>query len=62
VTRLDSQVNRYKTAAETAEKAEEELKQEKRRLQKEVIESFVLLNCDEAAIYCHFLAHFLSYI
>ena len=36
VTRLESQVTRYKSAAEDAEKAEEELKLEKRRLLKEV--------------------------
>jgi DNA repair exonuclease SbcCD ATPase subunit len=39
VTRLECQVNRYKSAAETSEKAEEELKQEKRRLLKELRES-----------------------
>jgi hypothetical protein len=37
VVRLDSQVKRYKTASETAEKNEEELKTEKRKLQREVI-------------------------
>ncbi|XP_059478030.1 leucine-rich repeat flightless-interacting protein 2 isoform X2 [Neocloeon triangulifer] len=36
VARLESQVLRYKTAAETSEKAEEELKTEKRKLQREV--------------------------
>jgi len=39
VTRLDSQVTRYKSASEDAEKAEEELKVEKRRLQREVTDS-----------------------
>lgn len=39
VARLDSQVVRYKTAAETSEKAEEELKTERRRTQREVINS-----------------------
>lgn len=36
VTRLESQVNRYKQTAEMGEKTVEELKVEKRRLQKEV--------------------------
>lgn len=36
VIRLESQVKRYKTASETAEKNEEELKAEKRKLQREV--------------------------
>ena len=34
--RLENQVARYKSAAETAEKSEEELKGEKRKLQREV--------------------------
>ena len=33
---MESQVVRYKTAAETAERAEEELKTERRKLQREV--------------------------
>ncbi|XP_034243200.1 uncharacterized protein LOC117646410 isoform X2 [Thrips palmi] len=37
VARLESQVIRYKSAAETAEKVEDELKVEKRKLQREVI-------------------------
>lgn len=37
VTRLEGQVMRYKTAAENAEKVEDELKAEKRKLQREVI-------------------------
>ena len=36
VARLESQVIRYKTAAETSEKSEEELKTERRKLQREV--------------------------
>lgn len=36
VARLESQVVRYRTAAETSEKAEDELKVEKRKLQREV--------------------------
>lgn len=36
VTRLEGQVTRYKTAAENAEKVEDELKAEKRKLQREV--------------------------
>ncbi|XP_063974488.1 leucine-rich repeat flightless-interacting protein 2 isoform X1 [Diachasmimorpha longicaudata] len=39
VARLESQVIRYKSAAETSEKAEDELKVEKRKLQREVRES-----------------------
>lgn len=36
VARLESQVIRYKSAAETSEKAEDDLKVEKRKLQREV--------------------------
>ena len=36
VMRLESQVKRYKTAADTAERLEEELKQDRRKLQREV--------------------------
>jgi len=36
VARLESQVIRYKTASEAGEKAEDELKLEKRKLQREV--------------------------
>ena len=36
ITRLEGQVKRYKTAAEKSEAAEEELKAEKRKLQREV--------------------------
>ncbi|KAK3930254.1 Leucine-rich repeat flightless-interacting protein 2 [Frankliniella fusca] len=39
VARLESQVIRYKSAAETAEKVEDELKVEKRKLQRELRES-----------------------
>jgi len=39
VARLESQVIRYKTASEAAEKAEDELKLEKRKLQRELRES-----------------------
>lgn len=38
VARLESQVIRYKSAAETSEKIEDELKIEKRKLQREVSE------------------------
>ena len=37
VARLDSQVIRFKTAAETAERSEEELKTERRKMQREVM-------------------------
>ncbi|KAE8750638.1 hypothetical protein FOCC_FOCC002618 [Frankliniella occidentalis] len=46
VARLESQVIRYKSAAETAEKVEDELKVEKRKLQREV--SFCL------ELFCYF--------
>jgi hypothetical protein len=36
VARLETQVTRYRTAAETSEKSEDELKAEKRKLQREV--------------------------
>jgi hypothetical protein len=36
VARLETQVARFQTTAETAERAEEELKAEKRKLQREV--------------------------
>lgn len=36
MTRLEGQVTRYKSAAENAEKVEDELKAEKRKLQREV--------------------------
>ncbi|XP_022085944.1 leucine-rich repeat flightless-interacting protein 2-like isoform X2 [Acanthaster planci] len=36
VMRLEGQVKRYKTAADTAERVEEELKQERRKLQREI--------------------------
>jgi hypothetical protein len=36
VARLESQVIRYKSASESAEKVEDELKVEKRKLQREV--------------------------
>lgn len=36
VIRLESQVTRYRSAAENAEKIEDELKAEKRKLQREV--------------------------
>lgn len=36
VTRLEGQVSRYKSASENAEKVEDELKAEKRKLQREV--------------------------
>lgn len=35
--RLETQVARYRSAAETSEKAEDELKAEKRKLQREVM-------------------------
>lgn len=38
--RLESQVIRYKTASEAGEKAEDELKLEKRKLQREVLIHF----------------------
>uniref|UniRef100_A0A452J602 Leucine-rich repeat flightless-interacting protein 2 n=1 Tax=Gopherus agassizii TaxID=38772 RepID=A0A452J602_9SAUR len=40
--RLEGQVTRYKSAAENAEKVEDELKAEKRKLQREVINSLFL--------------------
>jgi len=36
VVRLENQLKRFKTAAETLEKSEEELKAEKRKFQKDV--------------------------
>lgn len=36
VTRLEGQVTQYKSAAENAEKVEDELKAEKRKLQRDV--------------------------
>lgn len=36
IIRLEGQVGRYKTSAEAAEKVEDELKVEKRKLQREV--------------------------
>lgn len=39
VTRLEGQVSRYKSASENAEKVEDELKAEKRKLQREVVSS-----------------------
>ena len=44
VIRLESQVKRYKAAAENSEKLEEELKLEKRKLQREVMVEIVLFN------------------
>uniref|UniRef100_A0A4W6FRK8 LRR binding FLII interacting protein 1 n=1 Tax=Lates calcarifer TaxID=8187 RepID=A0A4W6FRK8_LATCA len=43
VTRLEGQVTRYKSAAENAEKVEDELKAEKRKLQREVELCFLTL-------------------
>lgn len=43
VTRLEGQVTRYKSAAENAEKVEDEMKAEKRKLQREV--RVVFLRC-----------------
>ena len=40
VARLESQVIRFKTAAETAERSEEELKTERRKMQREVFTYF----------------------
>lgn len=37
ISRLEGQVLRYRTAAENAEKVEDELKAEKRKLQREVL-------------------------
>lgn len=41
MTRLESQVNRYKLSSEAGDKAVEELKLEKRKLQKEVSHAVV---------------------
>lgn len=41
VARLESQVIRYKTAAEISEQSEEALKAEKRKLQREVSDNFM---------------------
>lgn len=41
VTRLEGQVTRYKSASENAEKVEDELKADKRKLQREVELIFV---------------------
>lgn len=42
MTRLEGQVLRYKSAAENAEKVEDELKAEKRKLQREVEFTFTV--------------------
>ena len=47
VARLESQVLRYKTASETAERSEEELKTERRKTQREVRERFCHQHCIE---------------
>lgn len=46
VARLESQVIRFQTAAETAERSEEELKTDRRKLQREVVkyQTFMILN------------------
>lgn len=44
VARLESQVIRYKSAAEASEKAEDELKVEKRKLQREVSRNMEIFN------------------
>lgn len=44
VARLESQVIRYKSAAEVSEKSEEALKAEKRKLQREVSQSLQVYN------------------
>lgn len=63
VARLESQVIRYKSAAETSEKVEDELKVEKRKLQREVgdtlvtmpFEKFCVLTCvDFLQRFCSF--------
>lgn len=46
VIRLEGQVTRYKSAAENAEKVEDELKVEKRKLQREV-KFYVFLFIDD---------------
>lgn len=43
VARLESQVIRYKSAAEISEKSEEALKAEKRKLQREVNQKLIIL-------------------
>ena len=43
INRLEGQVLRYKTAAENAERVEDELKAEKRKLQREVLNCIMLL-------------------
>lgn len=48
VTRLEGQVTRYKSAAENSEKVEDELKAEKRKLQREVEFSYCK---NEATLY-----------
>lgn len=55
VARLESQVIRYKSAAETSEKAEDELKVEKRKLQREVkYYYFALIEFSLILFYCLF--------
>lgn len=51
VARLESQVIRYKSAAEVSEKSEEALKAEKRKLQREVLH-FSLFSILFYFIYC----------
>lgn len=50
VARLESQVIRYKSAAEVSEKSEEALKAEKRKLQREV--SFVVVLFNRLKVLC----------
>lgn len=49
MTRLEGQVTRYKSSAENAEKVEDELKAEKRKLQREVDCCFLTLQTDKLA-------------
>lgn len=72
VGRLEGQVARYKNAAENAEKVEDELKAEKRKLQREVIDLisfsavcfFSVLNCSffclQALLFCNLWLQLLS--
>ena len=55
VARLESQVIRFKTAAETAERSEEELKTERRKMQREVFTYF-------ATVKIYYLHYYSPYV
>ena len=58
VARLESQVIRFKTAAETAERSEEELKTERRKMQREVFTYFATVKI----YYLHRITYYSPYV